>query len=179
MARIRTIKPELHSSASLAGCSIGARWVFVGLFTLADDEGRIRDLPKMIVGALFPLDEDVTVTMVVGWLNELEAIGCICRYSVDGSDFFHLPGWSTHQRISKPTASRIPEPPGDSQENPGNPAGSTERPRESSVEVEVEVEREVESDANNPDAFIHSLGGEESIADAVTDLEARRTAVAS
>ncbi len=129
MARIRTIKPELHSSASLARCSVGARWVFVGLFTLADDAGRIRDLPKQILGNLFPLDNDVTVEMVVAWLDELEAVCCIRRYSIDGSNFIYLPGWTDHQRISKPTPSRIPGPP---QGIPGNPA-------ESSVEVEVEV----------------------------------------
>jgi hypothetical protein len=137
MARIRTIKPELHSSPSLSRCSIGARYLFVGLFTLADDAGRTRDLPKQILGNLFPLDEDVTVEMVVGWLDELEKVDCIRRYSTDDSNFIYLPNWRSHQVISKPTPSRIPDPPEDSQGNPGNPAEVIEMPAESQMEVEV------------------------------------------
>jgi hypothetical protein len=122
MARIRTIKPEIHSSPSLARCSRDARWVFAGLLTLADDAGRLRDLPKQIAGNLFPLDEDVTIEMVVGWLNELEAVGCIVRYDAEGSAYIYLPGWDAHQRISKPSKSRIPPPPGIPAESPRIPA---------------------------------------------------------
>jgi len=135
MARIRTIKPETHSSPSLAQVSIPARWVFIGLFTLADDDGRVRDLPKQILGNLFPLDNDITVEMVVAWLAELEDVGCIRRYSVDGSDFFYLPSWHEHQKISKPTTSRLPEPPELPREAQGNPGKPTQEVGSRKLEV--------------------------------------------
>jgi hypothetical protein len=121
MARIRTVKPDLHSSVSLSMCSIEARWVFVGLFTLADDDddGRLRDLPRQIAGDLFPLDEGVSPAMVAEWMDELEGVDCIRRYEIQGNRCIYLPKWKAHQRISKPTASRLPEPPEDSLGSPG------------------------------------------------------------
>jgi len=124
MARIRTIKPELHGSPSLAKCSVPARYVFTGLLPLADDEGRLRDAPKTIVGALFPYDEDVIEKDLIGNLDELEAVDCIRRYSVDGVNYIYLPGWHDHQHIGKPTPSKLPVPPEASQGIPGEPEDS-------------------------------------------------------
>lgn len=135
MARIRSIKPELHSSRSLASCSRDARWVFVGLFTLADDEGRLHDLPKQIAGALFPHEDDVTASMVAGWIDELVQADCVRRYEIDGRRYLHLPGWRDHQKISKATPSRIPDPPANP---PGNPGQSGETHGElGSLKLEV------------------------------------------
>jgi len=151
MARIRTVKPELHSSPSLGSCSIQARWVFVGLLTVADDEGRIRDLPKMILGNLFPLDDNVTVDELVVWLNELEQVDCLRRYSAEGSNFIYLPNWKKHQRISKATPSRMPAPPSeDSQGIPGNPGESAEAPRDSPLEVRSSKFEERSSNVESP-----------------------------
>jgi hypothetical protein len=153
MARIRTIKPETHSSPTLARVSIFARWVFIGLLTLVDDEGRLRDLPRQITGGLFPLDEDVTVKQVVAAMDELERVDCIRRYCVGAEAFMYLPGWHTHQRISKRTPSRIPEPPADAQDSPGISAESLSTddtlPAETQSEAEVEVEVEVEEICGN------------------------------
>lgn len=146
MARIRSVKPELHASKSLSRCSRDARWVFVGLFTLADDFGRLRDLPKQICGDLFPHEDSVTVAMVVEWLDELADQDCIRRYEVGETACIYLPNWSAHQKISKPTPSRLPEPPNDPRDSPGKPTypqgGSSGESRESQGEREVEVERE-------------------------------------
>jgi hypothetical protein len=128
----------------------------------------VRDLPKQILGNLFPLDEETTVEVVIAWLDELVSVDCIRRYSADGSDFNYQPNWHKHQMISKPTASRIPELPPESQESPGNPAESMESPAESYGEVEVrsgslkfETEIEIEdraSDLHNPgEAFPQAL----------------------
>ena len=149
MARIRTIKPELHSSRSLARCSIPARWAFVGLLTLCDDEGRMIDLPKRFAGELFPHEEEVSPAMVIAWIDELEQVDCVRRYEIDDQKYMYLPQWKKHQVISKPTKSRIPDPPEVSQGNPGEPRNVLDfvrNPADSQreVEVEVEVEKEME-----------------------------------
>lgn len=110
MARIRTVKPEFFESVSLAQVSRDARLTFIGLFTLADDYGRMRYLPKKITGALYPLDPDVDDADVHDWVCELERVGCVRRYSVDGYEYLELPGWAEHQRIDRPSSSRVPEP---------------------------------------------------------------------
>ena len=54
MARIRSIKPNLFGSYSLAKVPVEARFLFIGLFCEADDEGLLVDSPKRIAGIVFP-----------------------------------------------------------------------------------------------------------------------------
>lgn len=107
MARIRTIKPELAHSASLGRVSRDARLAFVLLFTVADDAGRVRGEPRMLAGLLFPYDDDAK-GLIEGWLDELVREGSIVRYRVNGDLYIAIPGWSDHQRIDRPSKSKIP-----------------------------------------------------------------------
>jgi uncharacterized phage protein (TIGR02220 family) len=43
------------------------------------------------------------------WLGELEAQGCIRRYTVDGESYLDIPKWLSHQKIDKPSPSKFPE----------------------------------------------------------------------
>ena len=67
--------------------SHGARLLFIGLITMADDEGRLRELPALILGQVFPYD-DITATKLNRWLAEIAGSGVVMRYSVD--DIRHL-----------------------------------------------------------------------------------------
>ncbi len=126
MARIRSIKPELFASMSAKGVSLGARWLFAGLFCEADDEGRMLASPRKIAGNVYPEDPTISEDDVSKWLDELEASdGTIVRYIVAGVRYLCIPKFNVHQRISKPTPSRLPPPPGVSQDFPGKP---TEHP---------------------------------------------------
>jgi hypothetical protein len=107
VARIRTVKPDLFGSYSLARVPIEARFLFVGLFTEADDDGLVIDSPKRIAGAIFPHDEKVTAKHVEGWLTALEKIRCIVRFEADDGRYFWLPAWADHQKISHPTPSKF------------------------------------------------------------------------
>lgn len=59
MARIRTVKPDLFSDEKLARVSLQARLLYIGLFTEADDQGRLYASAKRLAGALFPHDQRV------------------------------------------------------------------------------------------------------------------------
>lgn len=107
--RIRTVKPDLFESGSLADTPIEARYLFIGLWTMADDEGRLRDLPKLIQSRVFPLDDEVTLADVTGWLDHLVRVGSLCRYAVDGVALLHIPAFRIHQVINRPTPSRLPD----------------------------------------------------------------------
>lgn len=108
MSRIRTIKPQAFKSLTLARVSRDARWLFAGIWTECDDEGRMLLHPRLLRTAVFPMDDDVTDELVTSWLGDLEHIGAICRYSVEGRDFLHVPGWE-HQKINRPTPGKLPE----------------------------------------------------------------------
>lgn len=130
MARIRTIKPEMPGHPSLARVSRDARLLFVWLISDADDAGRVVAAPKRLAGVLYPLDADVTEDMVSGWLTELEASGLVQRYRHNGAFYLHLCSWTDHQLVSKPSPSRIPQPPdpGIPRESPGEFAETQESP---------------------------------------------------
>lgn len=107
MARIRTIKPEFCQSESIGRISREARLLFVNLITIVDDAGRTRAPSRMLASLLYPYDDDVPA-LIEGWLVELEAEGCIRRYDVEGATYLDLPNWLKHQKIDKPSKSRLP-----------------------------------------------------------------------
>ncbi|WP_446038025.1 hypothetical protein [Streptomyces sp. SID1121] len=109
MARIRTIKPEMFESESLAECSVTAMLTFIGLLTQADDCGRHRDHPAIIAGHLWALRPEHTATDVANDLEELAAAGLICCYTgCDGRSWLHIVSWKRHQKIDNPSAPRAP-----------------------------------------------------------------------
>lgn len=109
MARIRTIKPEFPQSETMGNVSREARLCFILLWTLADDAGRLRGNPKMLASLLYPYDSDAS-RLMDKWLSELADNRCITRYEVDGNSYIQINGWTEHQKIDKPSASRIPQP---------------------------------------------------------------------
>ncbi|MEU6405493.1 hypothetical protein [Streptomyces sp. NPDC046985] len=109
MARIRTIKPEAFTSESLAEVSVEAERTFFGLLTQADDHGRHRDNAAIIAGLLWPLRAEHTSVHVEDDLHQLANAGLICRYTgCDGRRYLHIVTWSLHQKIDKPSQSRLP-----------------------------------------------------------------------
>ncbi|MEU9361206.1 hypothetical protein AB0D35_24235 [Streptomyces sp. NPDC048301] len=109
MARIRTIKPEAFTSESLAEVTVAAERTFFGLLTQADDHGRHRDNAAIIAGLLWPLRAEHTSVHVEDDLNQLANAGLICRYTgCDGRRYLHVMTWSEHQKIDKPSQSRLP-----------------------------------------------------------------------
>jgi hypothetical protein len=107
MGRIRTLKPEFPQSESLGKVSRDARLTFAMVLTVADDEGRARASPRLLASLLFPFDDDAP-GLIEGWLVELEKVGCVRRYSVDGTSYLDIPQWTKHQKIDRPSASRLP-----------------------------------------------------------------------
>ena len=109
MARIRTIKPELPQSESMGRVSRDARLCFILLWTLADDEGRLRGNSRMLASLLFPYDDDAK-DLIQGWLNELSKEGCIVAYTHESDSYVQIHKWLKHQKIDKPSQSKIPAP---------------------------------------------------------------------
>jgi hypothetical protein len=110
MARIRTIKPEAWDSEDLASVSVTAVLTFFGLLTLADDAGRFRAHPAIIHGRLWALRPEHTPVHVAADLEQLARAGLICLYTgCDGRTYLHIVTWSKHQKIDRPSASRLPE----------------------------------------------------------------------
>ncbi|MET8767682.1 hypothetical protein [Streptomyces sp. NPDC004658] len=109
MARIRTIKPEAFVSESLAAVTLTAERTFFGLLTQADDQGRHRDHAAIIAGQLWVLRPEHTPADVEKDLAQLADAGLICRYTgPDDKRYLHVVTWHQHQKINRPSKSRLP-----------------------------------------------------------------------
>lgn len=94
--RIRTVKPSFFKSENVAELAPLTRLLFVGLWCLADREGRLEDRPRRIKVEVLPYD---AVDCEVG-LAELAAHGFIARYEVDGVRLIQVRNFTRHQRIT-------------------------------------------------------------------------------
>ena len=93
MARIRTIKPEFPQSESMGRISRDARLLFVQMWTIADDSGRLRGNSRMLASLLFPYDDDAG-GLISTWMDELKREGCIvCYLGPDGSSYVSICNW--------------------------------------------------------------------------------------
>ena len=108
MARIRTIKPEAFASESLAALSLEAERSFFGLLTQVDDQGRVKDRPMVLNGSLWALRPNHTSADMEADIAALVENGLGCRYEVDGLKVFHLPTFTTHQVIARPSKAKLP-----------------------------------------------------------------------
>lgn len=93
MARARNIKPGFFINEDLVELPFSTRLLFIGLWTIADREGRLDDRPRKIKMAIFPADN---VDVEQG-LSELHGAGLILRYVVDNQAFIAIPGFEKHQ----------------------------------------------------------------------------------
>jgi hypothetical protein len=109
MPRIRTIQPSFTRSRSMARVSRDARLLFILLWTVADDAGRLLADRAELVPMFFD-DHDASMFMTA-WLDELERERCIERYAVDGVDYLRVVKWADYQKIDHPTASILPPSP--------------------------------------------------------------------
>ena len=108
MPRIRTIKPELWESKTLAALDYVVVLTFIGLFNHVDDDGRCKDLAALVKAAVHPLREDLATSDVEAHLVALAGAGAVCRYSVGEDGYLHLPFFKQNQVINRPRTSKIP-----------------------------------------------------------------------
>lgn len=94
MARARNIKPGFFTNDELAECAPVARLLFVGLWCLADREGRLENRPKKIKAELFPYD-DVDASV---YISELVEHGFLVEYEVDGKKYLEVVNFHKHQK---------------------------------------------------------------------------------
>lgn len=93
MARARNIKPGLFKNEVLVELPVFCRLLFIGLWTLADREGRLEDRPKRIKLELFPYDSDDTDAAI----KALADSGFIERYEVAGNKVIQIVNFIKHQ----------------------------------------------------------------------------------
>lgn len=107
MARSRNIKPSFFSNEVLADAEPLARLLFIGLWTIADREGRLEYRPKKIKVEVLPYD-DCNIEKLV---SQLVKGGFITLYEVENINYIQVVNFKKHQNPHmKEQASTIPAP---------------------------------------------------------------------
>ncbi len=115
MSRIRTIQPHFSKSRSMGRVSRDARLLFIQLWLVADDAGRLRLDHEALLDDLYPNDTDAPM-FLTAWLDELEREKCIERYSVGDHAYLRVVKWRKHQVVHHPAQSRLPAAPREARE---------------------------------------------------------------
>ena len=165
--RIRSIRPEFWSSEDVAAMDWTTRLVFIGLWSYVDDNGVGRDVEKLIVADLFPLEDDPrdTLATVSRSLARLSEGGQITRYTFEGKPYLHVNAWSKHQRIDKAAKSRYPLPTSDNTEPRETVATPSRDLREGSPIGEGEKGRRAEGEKHSPTESVPRKRGAHQIPD--------------
>lgn len=105
--RSRNIKPGFYANEDLAECSLWARFIFPGLWMMADREGRLEYRPKKIKGELLRFDNQDVAPL----LDELQARGFIVIYEVGGAKYIQVIKFLDHQNPHHREAESVIPPP--------------------------------------------------------------------
>lgn len=118
MARARNIKPGFFRNEDLVELPFQTRLLFIGLWTMADREGRLENRPKKIKLEIFPAD-DVDISLEITRLAEA---GLVKVYEVDGKKCIQVVNFKKHQNPHhRESASDLPEPPENNENGPQPP----------------------------------------------------------
>lgn len=138
MARQRFIWPELWIDPKFGTLDPLERLLFIGLFSLADDEGRIDGSSAYLKVSVFPYDERITISKVGEIRDSLVAKNDnVVLYRAGDDEVIALLKWAMYQRPKYPRPSKFPAPAHipaagesaiDANAPPTRPNGSTDIP---------------------------------------------------
>ncbi len=163
MARIRSVKPEFWTDRPFVRRvpARDARMLYMALWNLADEHGRLGGDSYYIKSQVFPYaeDDDLTPDAISGLLDMLAAAGKIVRYEVDGDPYLYLPKLGKHQRLEPhKVPSRLPDVPEPSEPPPTPPAQPVVENVQVSVPAQIRADESARDlDGSEPDADSSAL----------------------
>ena len=115
MPRIRTIKPDFWEDDVIGLLSRDARLLFIATWNLADDEGRLRWSAPYLKASAFMYDDDIDNAVVERLMTELEGLELVRPYRAGKAQqpFATVTNFARHQKINRPSASKLPDPNGE------------------------------------------------------------------
>lgn len=100
------IDPEFWSDEEIGQWSHSARLFYIGLWNFADDKGRFKAADALLKAQIFPYDNKIDINKLKKELNHK-----IQWYEAENLQYGFIRNFNKHQRIDKPTESKLPEPP--------------------------------------------------------------------
>lgn len=111
MAR-RMLHTSIWQNEDFAKLSDKAKILYIGMISLADDDGRLKANSLLLRAQVFPLDPLVTVDEVRKWTNEIVRVKLVIHYEIDAQHFVQHPNWTKFQtlRADRKKESALPSP---------------------------------------------------------------------
>lgn len=111
MPNRRMIHASIWQDEDIAGLTDRQQLLFIGLFSNADDQGRLQGHPMLIRSLVFPYRDISSEDM----LADLDAIGmaaAVLHYEIDGKAYVQLTEWWEYQQLQWAKPSLLPAPDG-------------------------------------------------------------------
>lgn len=108
----RMVYAKILGSHNLNSLPVEARYLYIGMIVLADDDGRLNGDPRFLKGQVFSYDEQITSEMVKEWRDKLAKLEQIKLYESENNEYISHPNWKEYQSIRSDmyVPSRIPKP---------------------------------------------------------------------
>ena len=100
----RMIRPGFWTDEKTVTLSYPARLLFIGLWCVADDEGRLEWRPGQVKMLLFPSDQIDLLPLA----EELKAAGLVEVYGAIGKEFMQVCNFLKHQKFDARRPSQFP-----------------------------------------------------------------------
>lgn len=137
--RIRSIKPEILDDERSAGLSHEAWRLWVSMWLVADDFGRLRGDSRRLAATIFWARETAAgVDSLIGELVSKQLIRC---YEVRGQKYVEISNWSKHQRIDNASKRGVLPGPEEASPRPAETRGEPPRlaeTRRSDLDLDLE-----------------------------------------
>lgn len=107
MAKIRSIKPSFWEDEKIGSLPVEARLLFIGTWSLADDNGVLRGSPAYLRSQIYPYDEAVTAADVRRWVSALVEGGMLAPFTYKGENYLVVRHFRNHQKIDARFATEL------------------------------------------------------------------------
>lgn len=112
MADRRMIASDIWRDDFFMDLSFIGRLLWMGLVThCADDQGRLKNHPRLISSDIFPLD-NIPAEEIESLLQEFARAGLVVLYQADGKNLLQIVNWWQYQTPAWAVPSKYPPPPG-------------------------------------------------------------------
>jgi len=113
MARQRFIWPDIWSDPNFAKLSPNGKVFYIGLFSNADDEGRIMADPAYLKSMIWPCEPKRKVSETLRTRSEvIYSMRNVKLYKRGGNEYIQLLDWHKWQSPKYPQPSKLPAPRG-------------------------------------------------------------------
>jgi hypothetical protein len=93
----RMIAPSFWQSETVSQWTFRQRLLFIGLFSNADDQGRLRAHPSLIRSLVFPFD-DIPLDEIKADIQAIADSEAVILYDAGGKSLIQIANWWTYQK---------------------------------------------------------------------------------